>query len=95
VSDPFILDYIRSGLAAGNLGFALSSLHLSSFGGPQSYPTYFMREAAVFNQDAVPMTLDIQYEIGPAAAAVPEPASLGAIAVLAGALLASRRRRLA
>lgn len=96
VSDPFILDYLQNGLAEGQLGFALSSLHLASFGGAQSYPVFHTREGAVFNQAAVPVTLDIAYTIGtagPAPSAIPEPASLAMIAAIGGFFATRRSRR--
>jgi hypothetical protein len=65
ISDPDILNYIRQGLAAGQLGFAIAGL-LPATGGPGGggggdYPFYYMTE----NGSNAP-TLEIVYHVGPA-----------------------------
>lgn len=64
VSDPAILNYIREGLAAGQLGFAIATLHPAT-GGPDggaggAYPFFYLTE----NGSNTP-TLQIDYTIGP------------------------------
>lgn len=86
ISSPAVLDYIRSSLNAGLLGFIASSLHnAAGQGGPQTYPRFYTREGAVFAPEFAP-SLEVEYTV------VPEPQTAGLL--LAGlAFLAGRRRR--
>jgi hypothetical protein len=84
LSDPDVLAYVQRGLDAGDLRFALSSLHAATLGGPApTYPRYYTRENT--GPAAVPAGLEITL--------VPEPANAGALIGVAMALLAGRRLR--
>jgi prepilin-type N-terminal cleavage/methylation domain-containing protein/prepilin-type processing-associated H-X9-DG protein len=66
LQEPGVLPYVRQSLAAGALGFSLSSLHPSAQEGSGSlaYPQWFLKESVggVFN--GIAPTLTIDYSIG-------------------------------
>lgn len=80
---PGVLEYLQSGLDAGQLGFMVSSLTPAAFGGPPTYPSIYLREGS----GAAP-SLELDVKV------VPEPGTLGLLAVgaLTAGLFAARRR---
>jgi hypothetical protein len=66
LSDPSIRGYFQQALHDGVLGLMVASLHPSSFGGAQSYPRFYTREAALAE---LRPALEITYQI------IPEPSA--------------------
>lgn len=64
LDSPGVRSYIENGLAAGSLGFFISSLHIASQPGfgALPYPQWFLRESAGGIFGGVPATLRIQYQ---------------------------------
>ena len=64
LTDPYVLNYVRQGLAAGQLAFAIASLHAATGGpgggGGGAYPFFYLTE-----NGANTPTMDIVYQIGP------------------------------
>ncbi|HYO25171.1 MAG TPA: DUF1559 domain-containing protein [Lacipirellulaceae bacterium] len=64
LSLPGVRAYVQSSLAAGALGFTLSSLHITDeMGASGGFPKWFMRESAGGLAGGVPATLAIAYQI--------------------------------
>jgi hypothetical protein len=82
MTDPDVLAYVQDGLNAGDLRFALTSLHEASLGGSPSFPNFYTRENLLAS--AAPASLTVTL--------VPEPSAVAAAAGLAGAALLRRRR---
>lgn len=79
-----VLDYLQEALNAGHLGFALSSLHNTTFngtGGDGGFPRYSTRETAV---PFLAPQLEIEYTV------IPEPGAANMF-ILGAALLAGAR----
>ena len=66
VSAPGVREYVQESLAAGALGFVLSSLHdTAEFGASGGYPKWFLKESTGFPYFSMtPPTLAIDYSIG-------------------------------
>jgi len=81
LTDPFIVNYIQEGLNFGQLNFALTSLHLATFGGGAVYPNFYTKE----NLIGFPAGLLVNYEV------IPEPGT-AALAMLGLAAIPFFRR---
>lgn len=81
VNDPNIQAYLAQSLNAGVVSFSITSLHLTTQGGPAEYPGFYTNES--FFPDALPFSLEIT--------ATPAPAGVALLGM--GGLSAVRRRR--
>jgi hypothetical protein len=84
LGDPAVLAYLRQGLDAGLLGFAITSLHATSEEGGTN-PVFYTRDD--FDPAAIPPTLEIDYTLPE-----PSPSLLGGGSLLTLVLLRRRRR---